>query len=130
MAPASHSRLMRLFFVAAAVAFLVIASLSGAMVQPRTILGWELEHFLAYFAATVIVSVALSRPWAVGGAMAVLGGVLELLQFLTPDRTPNTIAALCSAAGALAGALLMGLFMRGKNRRVLGGPDDSSPNQD
>lgn len=130
MALASHSTWMRLFFVAAAVAFLVIASLSGAMVQPRTPLGWELEHFLAYFAATVIVSVALSRPWAVGGAMLVLGGVLELLQFLTPDRTPNIIAALCSAAGALAGALLMGLFMRGKNRRVLGAPDDSSPNQD
>ena len=129
MAPASPSTWMRLFFVAAAVAFLVIASLSGAMVQPRTPLGWELEHFLAYFAATVIVSVALSRPWAVGGAMVVLGGVLEFLQFFTPDRIPNIIAALCSAAGALAGALLAGLFMR-RRRDFLGGPDDPSPNQD
>ena len=129
MAPASPSTWMRLSFVAAAVAFLVIASLSGAMVQPRTPLGWELEHFLAYCAVTVIVSLALSRPWAVGGALAVLGGVLEVLQIFTPDRVPNIIAALCSAAGALAGALLMGLFMRGRNRRLLGSPDGSSPNQ-
>ena len=129
MALASSSRWMRLFFFTAAVAFLVIASLSGAMVQPRTPLGWQLEHFLAYFVVTIIVSVALSRPWAVGGALAVLGGVLEVLQFFTPDRTPNIIAALCSAVGALVGALLMGLLMRGRNRRLLGSPDDSSPDQ-
>ena len=130
MASASHSTLMRLFFVAAAIVSLVIASLSGAMVQPRTPLGWQLEHFLAYFAGTLIVSVALSRPWVVGGAMVVLAGLLEALQFFTPDRTPNLIAALCSAAGALAGALLAGLFMRGRNRRFPGEPDDSLPNQD
>lgn len=129
MAPASHSTWMRLFFVAAAIASLVIASLSGAMAQPRTILGWQLEHFLGYFAATFIVCIALSRPLAVAGAMVVLAGLLEALQFLTPDRTPNIIAVLCSAAGALAGALLAELFIRARNRRSLEPPKDSSTNQ-
>ena len=130
MTPAYPLTLMRLLLVAAAIASLVIASLSGALAQPRTILGWQLEHFLSYCVATFIVCAALSQPWAVAGAMVVLAGLLEVLQFFTPDRTPNIIAALCSAAGALAGALLAGLFMRGRNRVFLAGPDDSSPNQD
>ena len=120
---------MRLFFVAAAVASLVIASLSGAMAQPRTILGWQLEHFLGFGIATFIVCAALSRPWAVAGAMVVLAGLLEVLQFLTPDRSPNIIAVLWSAAGALAGALLAEVFIRLRNRRSRGTPEDSSSNQ-
>ena len=45
---------------------------------------------------------------------AVLAGLLEVLQFLTPDRIPNIIATLCSAAGALVGALLSELVIRTK----------------
>ena len=69
MRPASCSTLIRLFFVATVVALLVVASLSSVMAQPRTVLGWQFEHFLGYFVATFIVCIAISRTWAVAGAM-------------------------------------------------------------
>jgi hypothetical protein len=42
----------------AALALLVFGSLSGTVAQPRTVLGWQLEHFLSYFAVTLIVCAA------------------------------------------------------------------------
>ena len=38
--------------------------------------------------------------------------LLEGLQALTPDRSANLVAALCSAGGVLAAALVAGLFIR------------------
>jgi hypothetical protein len=55
----------------------------------RSSLGWELDHVLGYFAITVLVCFAWSRPFAVGGTLIVFAALLELLQSFTPDRSPN-----------------------------------------
>jgi VanZ family protein len=78
-----------------------------------------MEHFLGYFAVTLIVCLAWPRPFVVAGALVVVAGLLEGLQALTPDRHPNLIAALCGAGGALVAALLAELFIRARRRRTL-----------
>ena len=120
MAMTSNSRLRvtRLCGVAA-IALLVISSLIGAAAQPRTGLGWQMEHFLGYFAVTSIVCLAWPRPFVVAGALVVVAGLLEGLQAMTPDRHPNLIAALCGAGGVLVAALLAELFIRARGRRPL-----------
>jgi VanZ family protein len=78
-----------------------------------------MEHFLGYFAVTLIVCLAWPRPFVVAGALVVVAGLLEGLQALTPDRHPNLIAALCGAGGVVAAALLAELFIRARRRRRL-----------
>ena len=48
----------------------------------------------------------------IGPALAVLAVVLENLQSFLPDRSSYFVAALYSAAGVLAAALLAELFIR------------------
>jgi VanZ family protein len=103
----------------AAIGLLVISSMIGAAVQPRTGLGWQMEHFLGYFAVTSIVCLAWPRPFVIAAALVVVAGLLEGLQALTPDRHPNLIAALCGAGGVLVAALLVELFIRARRRRPL-----------
>ena len=116
MTSSSRSRWIRLCGVAA-IALLVIASLSGAAAQPRTVLGWQLEHFLGYFVVTLIVCLAWPRPLMVAAALMLVAVLLEGLQALTPDRHPNFIAALCGAGGVVVAALLAELFIRARRRR-------------
>ena len=103
----------------AAIALLVIASLSGLAAQPRTVLGWQLEHFLGYFLATLVVCSAWPRPLLVAAGMVVLAFLLEGLQAFTPDRTPNLLAALIGAGGALVAILLAEFFIQVRRRRTL-----------
>jgi hypothetical protein len=105
------------FFSVAAMALLVFAHLGPANWQPRTGLGWQLDHFLAYFAVTSIVCLAWPRPFVVGAALMAASALLEALQGLTPDRHPDFLAALFGAGGALAAALLAELFMRARRCR-------------
>jgi VanZ family protein len=72
----------------------VITALGPANWQPRTGLGWEIDHVVGYFAITLIVCFAWPRPFVVGGALVVFAMLLEGLQALTPDRTPNLMAAI------------------------------------
>jgi VanZ family protein len=112
---ASRSTWMRLCGVAA-IALLVIFSLIGAAAQPRTVLGWQIEHFLGYFAATLLLCLAWPRPLMVAAAMVVLAGVLEGLQAFTPDREPNFVAVVFGAGGVLTAALLAELWIRTRQR--------------
>jgi VanZ family protein len=102
---------------ATAIALLVIASLSGAAAQPRTVLGWQVEHFLGYFIATAIVCLGSPRPLRVAGAMVLLAAVLEGLQAFTPDRVPNFFAVVYGAAGALTAALLIEFLIQARQRK-------------
>ena len=90
----------------AAIALLVVAALGPANWAPRTALGWQIDHFLGYFVITSIVCIAWSRPFVVGSALMAGAVLLEGLQALTPDRSPNLFAAFCGASGVLAAALL------------------------
>jgi VanZ family protein len=74
---------------------------------PRTGLGWEREHFIVYFAATIVLSLASRKPYVVATALTVFAGVLEACQGLTPDRFPDFNAALSSAAGVICAATLV-----------------------
>ena len=106
---------MRVFLKFCSIAILVllvIIALGPAKWQPRTGLGWQVEHFLGYFAITSLVCLAWPRPIVVGPALMVGGALLEGLQAFTPDRTANLLAAVCGAGGALTAALLAELFVR------------------
>jgi hypothetical protein len=93
------------FCSVAAMVLLVIVALCPAdwLVLLRTGY-WATEHFLAFFAVTSIVCLAWPRPFVVGGALMVVAALLEALQGLTPDRTPNLMGAFWGAVGALAAA--------------------------
>src|SRR6516225_2243376 len=75
-------------------------------------LGWQIDHFLGYFAITLFVCFAWPQPFLVGGVLTAAAFLLEGLQALTPDRSANLVAALCSAGGVLAAALVAELFIR------------------
>jgi VanZ family protein len=96
----------------ATMVLLVIGALGPANWTPRTALGWQIDHFLGYFAITLFVCLAWPRPLAVGGILVAAAFLLEGLQAFTPDRTANLVAALCGAGGVLAAALVAELFIR------------------
>ena len=77
-------------------------------------IGWQIDHFLGYFAMTLLVCCAWPRPFVVGGALMAVAALLEGLQAFTPDRTPDLVAVLCGASGALAATLLVELFIRAR----------------
>ena len=91
---------------------LVIGALGPANWTPRTAFGWQIDHFLGYFAITLFVCFAWPRPLMVGGLITAAAALLEGLQAFTPDRVPYLPAAFYSAGGALAGALIAELFIR------------------
>jgi VanZ family protein len=97
---------------------LVIGALGPANWTPRTPLGWQIDHFLGYFAITMFVCFAWPRPLVVGGILMAASVLLEGLQAFTPDRIANLEAALCGAAGVLAAALVAQLFMRARRWRL------------
>ena len=78
--------------------------------QVRTGLHWLTEHFLAYFAVTIVFCIALQRALAVAGVAMIFAALMELLQGLTADRVPDLLTALSGAAGALAGAVMATLL--------------------
>jgi VanZ family protein len=86
----------------------VVALLIPANMQIRTGLHWQVEHFLVYFLATSIFCLAWPRPFIVAG---VISALLEALQGLTPDRTPDLPTALRAAAGALTAGVLAKLVI-------------------
>jgi VanZ family protein len=96
--------------------FIVITGLGPPKWQPRTSLGWQADHFLGYFVITLMVCFAWPRPWLVGSALVVFAALLETLQSLTPDRSPNVLAVIYGVAGVLLAALLAELFIRVRNR--------------
>src|SRR6516225_5131226 len=100
---------MRVFIIfcsIAAMALLVFAHLCPVKWKPHTGLGGSIDHFLAYFAVTLIVYLAWPRPLVVGAALAGVSALLEAMQRFTVDRTPSFVAAFCGVGGALAAVLL------------------------
>lgn len=111
----TFKRALKLLCVAALV-LLVIVGLGPARWQPRSGLGWEIDHFAGYLVLTLLFCLAWRRPLAVGAALVVFAAVLEALQAIPPDRSSNVFAALYSAAGVILGALIADLSMRACRR--------------
>jgi VanZ family protein len=99
---------------AAALVVLIFAALGPGKWQPRTGLGWQIDHVVGYFAFTLLFCLAWPRPLVIGAALIALAGLLEALQALTPDRSSNFFAALYSASGVLAAAVSAELFIRAR----------------
>jgi VanZ family protein len=96
---------------AGVIAAAIVASQIPANMQLRTGLHWQVEHFLVYFAATSVFCLAWPRPFIVAGVMVAFSALLEALQGLTPDRTPDLPTALAAAAGALTAGVLAWLVI-------------------
>ena len=98
--------------VTVVVLLLAFAALGPGKWVPRSGLGWQMDHFVGFFAFTLLVCLAWPRALVVGGAITAFAFLLEGLQALTPDRHADLHAALYSAAGVLAAALPADLFIR------------------
>ncbi len=90
-------------------AFAIADSLVPTSLQIRLGLHWLIEHFLAYFAVTLLFCLAWQRPVIVAAMLMLVAGGIEALQGLTSDRIPDLATGFCGAAGALAGALTASL---------------------
>ena len=106
------------FFSVAAIILVVFVALGPANWALRTELGWQIDHFLGWFAITSLVCFAWPRPFVVGGTLMAFATLLEGLQAFTPDRSANLVSAVCGAGGALAAALLAELVIRARRWRA------------
>ena len=88
-------------------------ALGPAKWQPRTMLGWELDHFMGYFGIMFLVCLAWPRPWLVSAAMVAFALILEGLEALTPDRSPNLLAVFYSACGIVTAGCVVRLLTQG-----------------
>jgi VanZ family protein len=100
-----------------AIVLLLFFALGPAIWQPRTGLGWRLEHLIGYFLFTVLFCLAWPRPFVVGAALSAAAVLLEGLQALTPDRHSNARAALYGICGVVAASLCVEIFIQA--RRLL-----------
>jgi VanZ family protein len=107
-------RLMLKVCSLAALVLLVFFALGPAKWTPRSGFGFQFDHFVGYFFFTLLFCLTWPRPLVVGGALVVLAVVLENLQSFLPGRSSYFVAALYSAAGVLAAALLAELFIRAR----------------
>jgi VanZ family protein len=78
---------------------LVFTGLGPEKWQPRSGLGWQIDHFVGYFILTLIFCFAWARPLVVAGALVVFAVLLEASQALTTERSSNAEAAFYSACG-------------------------------
>jgi hypothetical protein len=109
---------LRWIGVCGVVALITVTSLMPAKWQLLRTGHWQVEHFLAYFAATSIVCLAWGRSSMAVGLLILFAALLEVLQGLTSDRVPDLPTALSGAGGVLAAALLAEFIIRVRNRRV------------
>jgi hypothetical protein len=100
----------------AALVVLVFAALGPGKLIPRSGLGWEMDHFISYFAFTWMFCLAWPRPLVVGGILTAVAVLLEGLQAFTPDRHADLHAALISAGGAMAAVLPAHLLIQAPRR--------------
>jgi len=90
---------------------IAVATFIPAAWQIRLGLHWLTEHFLAYFAVTLLFCFAWRRPMAVAAVLVPVAVILETLQALTADRTADVVTALFAAAGVASAALLADLVI-------------------
>ena len=98
-------------------AVIVYATLAPEDWQIRLGLHWLIEHFVVFFALTLLVCLIWPRPMLVAAVLLPLAVGLEAAQGLTPDRTPDIGTALAAAAAVALAALLADLVLTVRKRR-------------
>lgn len=93
-------------------AAIVFATFGPEDWQIRLGLHWLIEHFLVFFALTVLACLAYPWPMRVAIVLVPVAVALEVAQGLTPDRTPDIATALVAAAAVALAALLVDFVMR------------------
>ncbi len=91
-------KLLKVFSVTALV-LLTFVALGPATWQPRSGIGWEIDHFVGYFIFTLMFCIAWPRPLVVGGALMVFAVLLEGLQAFMPDRSSYYMRQCTAQAG-------------------------------
>jgi apolipoprotein N-acyltransferase len=86
---------------------------------PRTGIHWLVDHFVVYFAVTAVICLACPRPFLVATSLMLLAGLLEALQGVTLERTPDLLSALSGAGGVLTAALLAWVVIRTQKMKRL-----------
>src|SRR5262245_47942649 len=110
-----HSYAPKLAWVIGATALATITVITLAPEQwvvLRTGVSWLLDHFVVYFCLTILVCSLYRRPFVVAIALTLLAGLLEALQGITIDRTPDLLSAVSGAGGVLTAALLVWAVIR------------------
>lgn len=77
---------------------------------------WFTEHFVGYFIASLIICLGWRRRFLVASGLTVAAVVLEGLQALTPNHSPNLLSVLGGASGAWLAALIVEAFKVAANR--------------
>ena len=126
MIPSSASKLAWIIGTAALAAITVTTLAPAQWVVLRTGY-WMLDHFVGYFCLTLLVCSLYRRPFVVAIALMLLAGLLEALQGLTIDRTPDLLSALCGAGGVLTAALLVWAVTPTSERLRCAVPRDPRP---
>jgi VanZ family protein len=95
------------------VLLLAYLSLVPEEFQSRTGAPGQLEHFFAYSGTAIIFMFSYPQtgiPIAVG--LSAYGGFLEVLQSVSPGRSPSVIDAVASMAGTCFGVIVCALITR------------------
>ena len=88
---------------------IIVLSLIPGDLQIRTPLPKTVEHFGAYFAVALVLTIgraSIAFTVAIAALLSGLAGFMEFLQELVPDRNAGYSDFIASALGAAAGALL------------------------
>src|SRR5262245_34561000 len=78
---------------------------------------WFTEHFVGYFVASAIICLGWRRTFLAAVLLTVAAVILEGLQGLTPNHTPNIFSVLGGASGAWLAALFIEAIRVVSNRR-------------
>ena len=100
------------FAACTCIAAIAVLSLIPGDEMVRTGASGHIEHAVAYAGTSFLVAAAYGRWARVLGGLLVYAGVLEVLQHLSPGRTPSVVDYLFSAIGIVLGVAALGLLTK------------------
>jgi len=92
----------------------ILSEVPGEL-RPHVFAVTQLEHFMAYFAAGLLLALGFwsrRNVLLLSLALPVYAAVLEITQLIVPGRSSEFIDFFASLAGAWAGIALAGLLLR------------------
>ena len=107
----------RLLGVLAFVVVVYASLMLPAQVERMRTGHWFTEHFIGYFIACAVICLGWRRRFVVAGVLTVAAFVLEGLQALAPNHSPNLLSVLGGASGAWLAALIVEAIRVASNRR-------------